>query len=97
MASFESIDNCLSLIVEKFKNQQILLNDLKPLSNPNSVDGKAIAMTRLLYKNIYKSDFTASNATEIKKQINDALDKNPNLEENYNEWVNIFKQAVNTQ
>lgn len=97
MASFETIDNCLNLIVEKFKNQQILLNDLKPLSNPNSVDGKAIAMTRLLYKNIYKSDFTASNATEIKKQINDALDKNPNLEENYNEWVNIFKQAVNTQ
>ena len=95
LASFETYEDCLNLLVERFKNQQILLKDLRPVSNPTSIDGRANSMARLLYKNILKDEITSSNATQIKTEINNILDKNTETEKNYNNWVEIFKNSIN--
>lgn len=95
LASFETYEDCLNLLVERFKNQQILLKDLRPVSNSTSIDGRANSMARLLYKNILKDEITSSNATQIKTEINNILDKNTETEKNYNNWVEIFKNSIN--
>ena len=95
LASFNSVSDCINMLADRYKNQETLLNDLKPLSNPNTIDGRAIAMSRLLYKNIYKNKITGNNGSTIKTQINELLSKDSNLETNFNNWTDIFKNSIN--
>lgn len=95
LASFNTYQRYIDMLIETYKNQQNILISLRNVSAPDSINSRAASMTRLLFINFNKETYQNLNSSQIKGEINQQLNQSTELTQLYDSYIEIFKNTIN--